>query len=312
VLEGIRKALPQATVTYVKGCEVLGTNLNDIARAKEIAAKAEVAIVVVGENEWRSPGHTGTDGEGFDSATLELTGVQEQLIQAVHSTGTPTIVVLINGRPLATRWIAQHVPAVLEAWLPGEQGGTAVAEILFGDVNPSGRLPVSIPRHAGQLPVYYNAKRSKSYWVKHGWGRPYVDMEPTPLYPFGFGLTYTRFEHSELEVSAAVIKPDENLSVQVTTKNSGTRAGAEVVQLYVQDVISSVSRPARELRGFRKLWLKPGESKSCVFTLTPDDLALYTTDLRRVVEPGEFKLWVASSSEDSGLEASFRVEPLAR
>ena len=145
----------------------------------------------VGESEGRAEGSPATDGEGHDAATLELTGMQEELVKAVHATGTPTVVVLINGRPLAVRWVAQHVPAIVEAWHPGEQGGKAVAEVLFGDVNPSGRLSVTVPRHAGQLPVYYNYKRSKGYWLKQGWGRAYVDMEPTPLYPFGFGLSYT-------------------------------------------------------------------------------------------------------------------------
>ena len=156
-----RWSRPDTKVTYVKGCNVIGGRLDEIARAREAAASADVAIVVVGENERRAEGSPPTDGEGYDAATLELTGMQEELVKAVHATGKPTIVVLVNGRPLAVRWIAEHVPAILEAWLPGEQGGKAVAEILFGDVNPSGRLSVTVPRHAGQLPVYYNYKKSK-------------------------------------------------------------------------------------------------------------------------------------------------------
>jgi beta-glucosidase len=177
VLEGVQQAVsPDTKVTYVKGCEVIGSGLEEIARAKEAAAASDVTIVVVGENERRAPGRTATDGEGFDSATLELTGRQEELVEAIQSTGKPIIVVLINGRALATRWIAEHIPAVIEAWLPGEKGGQALAEIVFGQANPSGRLPVTVPRHAGQLPVYYNSKRSKQYWVKSGWGHPYVLM----------------------------------------------------------------------------------------------------------------------------------------
>jgi beta-glucosidase len=295
-------------VTYVRGCEVLGTNQNEIAKAKTAASQAAVAIIVVGENEWRSPDHTGTDGEGFDSATLELTGLQQDLVEAVQSTGTPTIVVLINGRPLATRWITQHVPAILEAWLPGEQGGTALAEILFGDVSPSGRLPVTVPRHAGQLPVYYNAKRSKSYWVKNGWGRPYVDLDPTPLYSFGFGLSYTKFEYSDLRLSAFSIRPDQSLSIRLSVRNTGDREGAEVVQLYLQDLISSVSRPLKELRGFSKMVLPPGGTALCTFDLSPEDLALYDQELRRKVEPGEFRVLIGSSSGDVRLEAKFSVQ----
>jgi beta-glucosidase len=215
--------------------------------------------------------------------------------------------VLINGRPLATRWIAQNVPAIVEAWLPGEQGGRAVAEVLFGDTNPSGRLPVTVPRHAGQLPVYYNAKKSKPYWVKQGWGRAYVDLEPAPLYPFGFGLSYTRFEYAGLKLGAPEILPSQSLELSVQVKNSGSRAGSEVVQLYIEDVISSVSTPIKQLRGFAKVALQPGETRTCTFTLRPDDLALYDQDLRRVVEPGEFRVMVGASSEDIRLRGEFQV-----
>jgi beta-glucosidase len=298
---------PDTHVTYVKGCNVLGTALNEIVRARDAAASADVAVVVVGENAWHTPGQTATDGEGYDSATLELTGLQEELVQAIHATGTPTVVVLVNGRPLATRWLVQHVPALVEAWLPGEKGGQAVAEVLFGDVNPSGHLSVSVPRHAGQLPVYYNMKKSKRYWVRQGWGRAYVDLEPTPLYPFGFGLSYTRFEYGGLELSSQAITPSQGLEVRVNVKNTGDRAGAEVVQLYLEDVVSSVSTPVKELRGFAKVFLQPGETKPCAFRLTPDDLALYDANLRRVVEPGQFRVMVGASSEDIRLKTEFQV-----
>jgi beta-glucosidase len=304
VLEGIRQAVPPgASVTYVKGCEVVGTNHAELAAAKAAAAQAEAAIVVVGENQRRAS----TDGEGYDAATLELTGLQEELIKAVEATGTPTVVVLINGRPLATRWAAQHVPALLEAWLPGEKGGQAVAEVLFGDVNPSGRLPITVPRHAGQLPVYYNAKKSKRYWVKSGWGHPYVDLEPTPLYPFGFGLSYTRFEYSDLELSAPEISPSESLEIRLKVRNAGERAGQEVVQLYLEHLLSSVATPAKELRGFAKLALLPGQSRTCAFRLRPDDLAIYDQDLRRVVEPGPVRVMLGASAEDIRLQRDFRV-----
>jgi beta-glucosidase len=308
VLEGIRQAVsPETKVAYVKGCEVIGPGPDELARAKEAAAQADVAVVVVGENERRAPGRTATDGEGFDAATLELTGLQEELVKTVQATGIPTIVILVNGRPLATRWIAEHVPALVEAWLPGERGGQAVAEVLFGQVNPSGRLPVTIPRHAGQLPVYYNAKKSKRYWVKSGWGHPYVDLEPMPLFPFGFGLSYTRFEYSDLKVSPAEPRSPEPIEVQVNIKNVGERDGAEVVQLYLEHVVSSVSTATKELRGFTKISLQPGETRACRFKLLPEDLSLLDRDMRRVVEPGPYRLMVGASSEDIRLEAEFRV-----
>lgn len=307
-LEGIQKAVsPDTKIIRVKGCEVIGDDLNELAQAKEAAAQSEVAVVVVGENERRSPGRTATDGEGFDAATLELTGMQEELIKAVHASGTPTVVVLLNGRPLATRWVAEHIPAIVEAWLPGEQGGRAVAEVLFGDVNPSGRLPVTVPRHAGQLPVYYNAKKSKAHWVKSGWGQPYVDLLPTPLYPFGFGLSYTTFEYGSLKLSRATIGPAEAVQVQFEIRNTGERAGAEVAQLYIQDEISSVATPIKELRGFIKVLLQPGQSQTCSLTVQPDDLALYDQNLRRVIEPGRFRIMVGASSEDIRLQARLTV-----
>jgi beta-glucosidase len=309
ILEGIKQMVsPGTKVTYVKGCNVTGGRIDEIARAREAAASADAAIVVVGENERYAEGSAPTDGEGHDAATLELTGMQEELVKAVHAPGKPTIVVLVNGRPLAVRWIAQHVPAILEAWLPGEHGGRAVAEILFGDVNPSGKLSVTVPRHAGQLPVYYNYKKSKQMWLKRGWGHAYVDMEPTPLYPFGFGLGYSSFEYSGLRLSARAITPAEGLEVQVQVKNTGDRPGKETVQLYLEDVISSVATPVKQLRGFVKLAIDPGATKTCTFRLTADDLALYDKNLRRVVEPGQFRVMVGSSSEDIRLTDQFEVK----
>lgn len=308
VLEGIKAVVsPQTRITYVKGCDVVGADLNEIDKARQAAAAAQAAIVVVGENEWQAAGKKGTDGEGFDAATLELTGLQEELIRAVAGTGTPTVVVLVNGRPLATRYVAEHIPAVLEAWVSGEKGGRAVAEVLFGDCSPSGKLSVTVPRHAGQLPVYYNAKKSKEYWVKNAWGHPYVDLDPKPLYPFGHGLSYTTFDYSNLRLSAGEIGSGGSVEVSADIRNSGDRFGRETVQLYIQDVISSVSTPVKELKGFTKLGIEPGQTKTVTFVLTPDDLALLNRHLERVVEPGEFKVFIGSSSEDIRLSGSFVV-----
>ncbi len=308
VLDGIRGIVsPQTKVSYIKGCGVTGTAENEIDKAREAAAQADAAVIVVGENEWQKNDRQGTSGEGYDAATLELTGLQEDLIEAVAGTGTPTVVVLINGRPLAIRSAAAHVPAILEAWVCGEKGGRAVAEVLFGDCNPSGKLPVTIPRHVGQLPVYYNAKKSKAYWIEQGWGKPYVDMDPRPLFPFGHGLSYTRFEYSNLRTSALKIGPAGTVIVSADIKNTGSRAGDEVVQLYLQDVISTVATPVKELRGFARVRLAPGQKTTVKFELTPDALALLDQDLKRVVEPGEFRVFIGSSSEDIRFRGHFFV-----
>jgi len=309
ILDGIKQVVSPATkVTYVKGCDVIGAEVNEIDKAKQAAVDAEVVIVVVGENEWRTKDKKGTSGEGYDAATLELTGLQQELVKAVVETGTPTVVVLINGRPLATRWIAEHVPAVLEAWVCGEKGGLAVAEVLFGGQNPCGKLTVTVPRHAGQLPVYYNFKKSKSHWLEHGWGKSYVDIENTPLYPFGHGLSYTTFEYGNLKITPAETGVGGTVSVSLDVTNTGKRFGKEIVQLYIQDVISSVSTPVQELKGFEKIDLEPGESKTVTFTLTPEHLALYNRHLERVVEPGEFKVQIGSSSQDIRLSGEFFIK----
>lgn len=308
ILEGVRsKVGPGTTVRYVQGCDVVGEDRNEIEQARQAAAQSAVAIVVVGENEWRTPGKKGTVGEGYDAATLELTGRQQELVQAVYNTGTPTVVVLVNGRPLATRWIAKHVPAIVEAWCPGEKGGAAVADVLFGDYNPSGHLSITIPRHVGQLPVYYNYPPSKKYWLENAWGKPYVDMDPSPLYCFGHGLSYTTFEYGNLQINPKQTGPGGKIQVRVTVTNTGQRAGADVVQLYLNDPIATISTPVKELRGFRKVWLEPGEATDVHFELGPQELSLIDRHLERVVEPGEFKVLIGPSSDDIVLQGSFRI-----
>jgi beta-glucosidase len=295
VLKGIQnKVSPKTKETYVKGCNVIGDKLNEIEQAKAAAKKADIAIVCLGEDGYK------TNGEGRDVALLELTGLQEDLLKAVYSTGVPTIAVLINGRPLAIPWEAAHLPAILEAWMCGEQGGNAVAEILFGDYNPSGRLPITIPRHAGQLPVYYYHSASKE-------GKKYIDMPGTPLYEFGYGLSYTKFEYSNLQMPKEINKAGEVL-ISVEVKNTGNRAGDEVAQLYINDEISTTSRPVKELKGYEKVSLAPGETKTVKFKLTPDDLALYDRDMNFVVEPGKFMVMVGSSSNDIRMKGEFEVK----
>jgi beta-glucosidase len=307
VLEGVRQMAPGARIEYVRGCDIQGDRINEIEKAREAARRADAAIVVVGENAWDAAVGNPTNGEGYDVASLDLTGLQEELVKAVHSTGTPTIVVLVNGRPLSIRWIAENVPAVVEAWLPGEKGGRAVAEVLFGDVNPSGRLPVTVPRHSGQLPVTYDRPPSKDYWVERGWGRRYADMSAKPLWEFGHGLSYTSFDYSNLRIETPRVRRDGEVRLSVDVANTGARAGAEVVQLYIRDVLASVTTPVKQLRGFERVELKPGEKKTVRFTLRQEDLSLLDRSLKPVVEPGEFRVMIGRSSEDIRLRGSFVV-----
>jgi beta-glucosidase len=310
ILEGLRaKVDPRTHVEYVKGCDVIGSGTDEIAAAVSAARAARVAIVVLGENEWQAPGKTGTDGEGFDVASLDLTGRQEELLQAVHATGTPTVLVLVNGRPLSTRWAAEHVPAIVEAWLPGERGGEAVADVLFGDHEPEGRLPITVPRHVGQLPVAYDYKPSKAYWIRQGWGKPYADMSPEPLFVFGHGLSYTRFAYANLRIAPSSIPRDGTVQVSADVTNVGRRPGREVVQLYLHDPIASVVVPVQRLRGFEKVSLAPGETKSVRFALGPSDLALLDAGLHWTVEPGAFEVAVGGSSRATPLTGRFEVLP---
>ena len=295
-LRGISEKVSAGTkISYVRGCNVLGENLNEIKKAQAAARKADIAIVIVGEmgNE--------TNGEGRDMASLDLTGLQQELLEAVYATGTPTVAVLINGRPLSVRWAADHIPGIVEAWMCGEKGGYAIADVLFGDYNPNGKLPVTFPRHSGQLPMYYNHMPSKST-------RGYKDMPSTPLFPFGHGLSYTTFEYSDLRISPAEILSGGEVKVTVKIKNTGSRAGSEVVQLYIKDEVSSVTTPIKQLRSFDKINLLPGEVKSVSFTLRPEDLTLLNRDMNWTVEPGGFNVMVGSSSADIRLEGSFQVK----
>jgi beta-glucosidase len=298
VLECIRKTVsPGTKVYYARGCDVLDDDPSGIEQARETAKRAKLAVVVVGEDKR-------TDGESRDSVDLELTGRQEELVKAVSETGKPTVVVLISGRPLAIPRIAKNVPAIVEAWMCGEQGGRAIADVLFGNFNPSGKLPVTFPRHVGQMPFYYDYKPAKL--MRMGIG--YVTMPLTPLFEFGRGLSYTRFEYSNLEISPKEITPEGNVRVHLDLKNIGGRDGAEVVQLYLDDVISSVVTPVINLKGFAKVWLKSGEQKSVEFLLTPEDLSLLDIHMERKVEPGRFDVMIGSSCEDIRLQGSFEVK----
>jgi beta-glucosidase len=291
VLDGIKAAVSSQTkVTQVKGCDVLGKDKSGFADAVAAAKGADAAIVVVGEK-------NGTDGEGHDVASLDLSGVQEDLIQAVFATGTPTVVVLINGRPLSTRWTSANVPALVEAWNPGEKGGEAVADVLFGNYNPSGRLAISVARHSGQLPIYYNYKPGKADRIRQG----YVDMPATPLYPFGYGLSYTSFAYSNLKIEPAEIHPGGEVKVSLDVKNTGDRAGVETAQLYIHERYAPISTPVKNLRGFERVALNPGETKTVTMRLTPEELQLLDIDMRWRVVPGDFDIMAGKSSADADI-----------
>jgi beta-glucosidase len=301
VLEGIKAEVsPSTRVEYVT-CGRLGEITDDKIKAVVEAAKnCEVAVLVVGGNDARYDDegafnrrrHERTGGEGVDRASLELVGRQLELVKAVFQTGTPTVVVLINGRPLGIEWIADNIPAVLEAWAPGMAGGTAIAEALFGELNPSGKLAISIPRSVGQLPVWYNHPPSAE--------RDYKFSSSKPLYPFGYGLSYTNFEYSELTVPAEV-RPEGDIKVSVTVKNTGEIAGEETVLLFINDQVSSVTTPVKELKGFKRISLAPGKAGTVEFTIPFGELALFNRLMQKVVEPGDFSVMTG------GLQKEFRV-----
>jgi len=295
VLEGVRnKVTPGTRITYVKGCDVIGNAVNEISKARAAAKSADLAIVVLGEAGYR------TNGEGRDVASLDLTGMQEELLKSVQATGTPTVLVLINGRPLSIRWASENIPAIVEAWMCGEQGGNAIADVLFGDYNPGGKLPITIPRFSGQFPFYYNHSITKE-------GANYIDMPATPLYPFGFGLSYTTFEYGNLSIKPHEINQEGEVEINVDIRNSGAVKGDEIVQLYINDVVSSTSKPVKELRGYERITLEPGEKKTVAFKLLPEDLSLFDRNMNFVVEPGTFQVLVGASSEDIRLKGEFEV-----
>ncbi len=303
-LEGIRAAVAASCrIHTARGCDVLGDDARGLPAAVAAAREAEVALVFVGGRSGLRP-HC-TSGEFRDAAELGLTGLQQQLVEAVVATGTPTVVALLNGRVLALPWIAEHVPALLECWLPGEEGGHAIADVLFGAVNPAGRLPVTVPRTVGQVPLYARAR-----WSAHE-ARPfpphYADCPASPLFPFGHGLSYTRFRYGPVELGATQVRPDQPVEVAVAVTNEGPRAGEEVVQLYLRDPVASVTRPVQQLAGFARIALEAGETARVAFRVDPSQLAFYDRAMRFVVEPGRVRVCVGASSADLRSEGELEI-----
>ncbi len=278
---------------------VTPTDENSVKDAVQIATEADAIVIAVGETAEMS-------GEAASRTSLDLPGRQLELIQAIHQTGKPYTIVLMNGRPLSINWLAENSPAILEAWFAGTQAGHAIADVLFGDVNPGGKLPVTFPRNVGQAPIYYNHKSTGRPPTDQKYTSKYLEVPVTPLYPFGFGLSYTQFQFRDLRLSPRSIRPDGQLTVSVELENTGRRAGDEVVQLYITDVVSSRTRPVKELKGFERVTLRPGEKRRVEFTLTPEHLGFYDSRMRFVVEPGEFKVMVGPNSADL-IEMSFQV-----
>jgi beta-glucosidase len=302
VLEGIKgKVSPKTKILSTKGCEVEENTKEGFEDAVGKTKAADMAIVAVGESRFKS-------GEASSLSTLNLPGVQEDLVRAVCETGVPVVMVLMGGRPFSISWSAEHVSAILEAWHPGIQGGNAVAEVLFGDYNPGGRLPVTFPRTVGQVPIYYNHKNTGRPSSAERGTSKYLDLPSTPLFPFGHGLSYTKFEYSNLQISPETIKPDEKVKVSADVQNIGEREGDEVVQVYIRDVVGSVTRPVKDLKGFKRITLKPNEKRTLEFTLGPEELSFTNREMKRVVEPGTINIMVGKSSEDIQLTGSFEVK----
>ena len=309
VLEGIRsKVGDRVKVPYCEGCKITvggswdtdlvtpSTPEEDrklIQEAVEVARRSDVVVLAIGDNEQTSREAWSRKHMG-DRASLDLVGRQEDLVRAILATGKPIIALLFNGRPLSIRLLAERVPVIFECWYLGQETGQAVADVLFGDVNPGGKLPITIPRSVGHLPAFYNHKPSAR--------RGYLFDEVSPLYPFGYGLSYTTFAFTHLRLEKATLRPNESTRALVDVTNTGKRKGDEVVQMYIRDVVSSVTRPVKELKGFQRITLQPGETKTVALDITPDSLAFYDTAMNYVVEPGKFEILLGNSSRDEDLQ----------
>lgn len=302
LLEGIRAAVsPGTRVTYSKGCNINDDSTRYLAEAIRIAREADVVVLAVGESASMS-------GEASSRAYLDLPGIQQRLVEEIHKTGKPMVVVLMSGRPLTITWINDHVPAILETWFLGTQAGNAIADVLFGDYNPSGKLPVTFPRTVGQVPIFYNMKNTgRPFDANNKYTSKYLDESNDPLYPFGFGLSYTTFTYGEVTLNKTSLTGKDTLEVAVTVTNAGSSEGRETIQLYVQDEVGSVTRPVKELKGFRQVNLQPGESREVRFKLTSDDLSYYRKDMTFGTEPGKYRVFLGGNSRDV-VQAGFQLQ----
>jgi beta-glucosidase len=304
ILEAVRRRLGRRVrVLHAKGCEVMGRDRSGFDEAAAVAAQADVVIACVGDRSELFA--RGTVGEASDRPTLDLPGVQEDLVAAVS--GKPVVLVHVGGRPATLTRLIDRCAAIVEAWFPGEEGAEALTDVLVGRASPSGKLPLSFPRSAGEIPVHYNRRPSAFGVYVDADVVPPAKVEPKALFPFGHGLSYTTFRYSGLSIAPKKTGPVGQVAIRCRVTNTGKRAGDEVVQLYIADEVASVSRPVKELKGFQRVSLKPRETKVVTFRLSLDQLAFYDRDLRLVVEPGTFRVMVGSSSEDIRLEGTFEV-----
>jgi beta-glucosidase len=299
ILQGIKsKANSKTNVLHHAGCNLYDDDRSGFDGAVALAKKADVVIMVIGES-------AVMNGEGASRGNINLPGVQEELVKAIAATGKPVVVTLVNGRPLTLEWLDANIPAILETWTLGSEAGNAVADVLFGDYNPSGKLPISFPRSVGQIPVYYNHKNTgRPYYGKYDepasqrqYVSKYRDIKNTPLYPFGFGLSYSSFVYSEITLSTPTIRKGQAMRVSVDVTNKSNRDGEEVVQLYIRDPVASVTRPVKELKGFQKIMLRAGESKTVTFTLTEKDLCFYRSEMSWGSEAGKFDVFIGGDSQ---------------
>jgi beta-glucosidase len=293
--QGIKnKVSDGANLLYAKGCNINDTSYAGFNEAVETALKADIVIMNVGEAADMS-------GEAKSRSNIHLPGVQEELIKAIYATGKPVVVMINAGRPLIFNWTADHVPSIVYTWWLGTEAGYAIADVLFGDYNPSGKLPMSFPRTEGQIPIYYNhfsTGRPAKNDSDLNYVSSYTDLSNSPKFPFGYGLSYTTFLYSNIKLSTTRLKPGQALMASVVVTNSGKYDGKETVQLYIRDMVSSVVRPVKELKGFQQIFLKAGESKTITFKIITNDLKFYNDKLEYNYEPGDFKIFIGTNSED--------------
>jgi beta-glucosidase len=292
LLKGIQdKVGAEVQVRHAQGCDFEGEDRSGFAAALNLARQSDAVVVAVGEK-------ISLIGESSSRSNIDLPGVQEELVKALVATGKPVVVVLMNGRPLTIPWIAENAPAILETWFLGTQAGNAIADVLFGDYNPSGKLPMTFPRNVGQVPIFYSSKNTgRPFAPNDKWKTHYLDVPNTPQFPFGWGLSYTTFAYSEISAGQITFGPDRAVTLKVTVSNTGDRDGEEVVQLYVRDLAGSVTRPVRELKGFQKIAIPAGQQQEVSFTLYPADLAFYTRDMTFKAEPGYFDVFIGGNSD---------------
>lgn len=299
--KALEDALPDADIYYAKGCEMDSDDRSGFFEAIEAARRADVVIMAVGEK-------ANMSGEAASRSKLDLPGAQQALLEAIRQTGRPIVSLVMAGRPLTLEWMHDHIPAVVNTWHLGTMTGPAIADVLFGDYNPSGKLVITFPRNVGQIPIFYAMKNTgRPFKANDKFTSKYLDVPNEPLYPFGYGLSYTTFEYKDLKLNRSTISGNQELQVAVTVTNTGEYAGEETVQLYVRDLVGSVTRPVKELKGFKKVNLQAGQSQTVNFTLTQEDLRFYTQSMEFKAEPGQFKVFVGGSSVDV-LEADFELK----